>query len=99
MLIGGAGSNKLDATLASVPVILIGGRGNDTLLGGSATDTLSGGNRNDATVSGGDGTDSLDGGAGVDVLENDPADTRITGDGDTTVADVFTLLPSWVDAI
>ncbi len=99
VLIGGAGSNKLDATLASVPVILIGGRGNDTLLGGSATDTLSGGNRNDATVSGGDGTDSLDGGAGVDVLENDPADTRITGDGDTTVADVFTLLPSWVDAI
>lgn len=99
VLIGGGGANKLDAALASIPVVLIGGSGNDTLLGGTVADTLSGGNRNDATVSGGDGADSLDGGVGADVLENDPADTRITGDGDTAVADVFTLLPSWVDAI
>ncbi len=98
-LIGGVGANKLDATLATVPVVLIGGRGSDTLLGGSAADTLSGGNRNDATVSGGDGTDSLDGGAGADVLENDPVDARIIGAGDTMVADVFTLLPSWIDSL
>ena len=82
-----------------MPVVLIGGRNNDTLLGGFEADTLSGGNRNDATVVGGDGVDSLDGGAGNDTLENDPADTKITGAGDTTIADVFTLLPSWVGAI
>lgn len=98
-LIGGGGANKLNATLATVPVVLIGGRGNDTLLGGSAADTLTGGNRNDATVIGGDGTDSLDGGAGADVLENDPLDIKNTGVGDTTIADVFTLLPSWIDSL
>lgn len=99
VLIGGIGANKLDATLASVSVVLIGGRGNDTLLGGSAADTLSGGNRNDATVAGGDGTDSLDGGGGSDVLEDDALDTKVTGTGDATVADVFTLLPSWIDSL
>jgi Ca2+-binding RTX toxin-like protein len=99
VLIGGVGANKLDATLATGPVVLIGGRGNDTLLGGSGADTLSGGNRNDATVVGGDGTDSLDGGAGNDTLENDPLDIKVTGAGDTTIADVFTLLPSWIDAL
>lgn len=98
-LIGGAGANKLDATLATVPVVLIGGRGNDTLLGGAGPDTLSGGNRNDSTVAGGDGTDSLDGGAGFDVLEDDPGDIKVLGTGDTTAADVFILLPSWIDAL
>ncbi len=99
VLIGGISANKLDATLATIPVVLIGGRGNDTLLGGSQSDTLSGGNRNDSTVAGSDGADSLDGGSGVDVLENDPADALVPGVGDTTIADVFTLLPSWVDAL
>ncbi len=98
-LIGGISANKLDGTLASVPVVLIGGRGNDTLLGGSAADTLSGGSRNDATVSGGDGTDSLDGGVGSDVLENDPVDAKVIGAGDIAVADVFALLPSWIDSL
>ncbi len=96
-LIGGGGDNKLDASSATVPVVLVGGRGNDTLLGGSAADTLSGGNSNEATVVGGDGTDSLDGGLGPDVLENDPVDAKVIGAGDTTVADIFTLLPSWID--
>ncbi len=99
VIIGGVGANKFDATLASVSVVLIGGRGNDTLLGGSGDDVLSGGNRNDASLPGGDGADSLDGAGGADVLENDPADTKVTGAGDTSVADIFTLLPSWVDAI
>ncbi len=49
-LIGGTGANKHDARLATVSVVLIGGRGNDTLLRGNAADTLSSGNRNDATV-------------------------------------------------
>ncbi len=99
VLIGGIGANKLDATLATVPVVLIGGRGNDTLLGGSAADTLTGGNRNDATVAGGDGADSLNGGAGADTLETDPADTLTSGAGDSSIADVFTLLASWVDGL
>lgn len=100
VLIGGISANKLDATLVTIPVVLIGGRGNDTLLGGSQSDTLSGGNRNDSTVAGSDGVDSLNGGSGgADVLENDPADTLVLGAGDTTITDVFTQMPSWVDAL
>ncbi len=98
-LIGGLGANKLDASLATVAVVLVGGGGNDTLLGGSQADTLSGGNRNDSTVAGSDGVDSLDGGAGADVLENDTADFKTLSGGDTTVANVFALLPTWVDAL
>lgn len=87
-LIGGAGLDTLQGDL-----------GNYTPLRGSGADTLSGGNRNDATVVCGDGTDPLDGGAGSDVLEIDSADTLVLGSGDTSVADVFTLLPSWIDAL
>ncbi len=97
VLIGGVGANKLDASLATVPVALLGGPGNDTLYGGSGPDTLSGGNRNDMTVSGGDGSDVLDGGMGTDVLEEDALDTLISGGGDSILADVFALLPSWID--
>ncbi len=99
VLIGGTGANKLDAIQASVSVVLIGGRGNDTLLGGSQADTLSGGNRNDSTVAGSDGLDSLDGGGGADVLENDSADTKVLGAGDSAIADVFAILPEWIDAL
>lgn len=99
VLVGGPGSNKLDASLASISVILIGGSGNDTLLGGSSADTLTGGQRTDATVVGGDGVDSLNGGAGIDTIENDPADAIIPGVGDISIADVFTLLPGWIDAL
>ncbi len=98
-LIGGVSANKFNATAATVAVVLIGGRGNDTLLGGSQADTLSGGNRGDSTVAGSDGIDSLDGGGGADVLENDPSDTKVSGVGDTSVANVFALLPAWIDAI
>ncbi len=99
VLIGGAAANKLDASAATISVVLLGGKGNDTLLGGSTADTLSGGNRGDSTVAGSDGVDSLNGGAGADVLENDTADTKVLGAGDTQVADVFTQLPSWIDTL
>lgn len=99
VLIGGDGANKLDASLSTLPVVLIGGRGNDTLLGGTLADTISGGNRGDATVVGGDGVDSLNGGAGSDVFENDAPDTKVTGAGDTSIADIFTLLPNWIDVL
>lgn len=99
VLIGGASANSFNASAATIPVVLIGGPGNDTLIGGTLADTLTGGNRNDATVQAGDGADSLDGGPGADVYENDVSDTFVSGGGDTSINDVFTLLPNWVDAI
>ncbi len=98
-LIGGTRANLINAASAGVPVILIGGQGNDTLIGGSLADTLSGGNRGDTTITGGDGTDSLDGGLGADVLEIDQTDRTTVSAGDTRIADAFTLLPSWIDAL
>jgi Ca2+-binding RTX toxin-like protein len=96
---GGAGSNNLNASAASVPVLLLGGLGNDALLGGSGNDTLTGGFRGDTTAAGSDGIDSLDGGAGTDTLKNDPSDTLSNTGGDTLQADVFSLLPDWLDLI
>ncbi len=43
LLSGGDGHNRLDARLATIPVTLMGGRGNDTLLGGPRGDRLDGG--------------------------------------------------------
>lgn len=99
VLIGGNSANTLNASTASVPVVLIGGTGNDTLIGGASADTLSGGNRNDSGVTGADGTDSLDGGGGADVLETDAADAIVSGAGDSSVANVFAALPAWIDAL
>ncbi len=99
VLVGGVGANKLDASLATKPVILIGGPGNDTLLGGSAVDTLSGGNRGDSTVPGSDGTDSLDGGGGADFYDADSADTLVSDGSDATLADAFTRIPTWIDQV
>ncbi len=98
-LVGGASANQLNASAATVPVVLVGGLGNDTLLGGSQSDTLSGGNRGDSGVSGADGTDSLNGGAGSDLYESDSSDTLVIDVGDTTLADVFAALPTWIDAL
>jgi hypothetical protein len=50
-------------------------------------------------VVGGDGVDSLNGGEGSDVFENCASDTKVTGADDTSVADIFTLLPNWIDAL
>ncbi len=96
-VIGGDRANMINASRAGVPVILIGGRGNDTLLGGSLADTLSGGNRGDLPIN--DGQDSLNGGLGVDVLENDLRDRLTLEADDSKIADIFTLLPSWIDAL
>lgn len=98
-LVGGTSANRIDASLATVAVVLIGGGGNDTLLGGSGNDTLSGGNRDGSGVAGADGIDSLDGGLGNDTYEADGPDTRVVAGGDVTLASVFTLLPSWIDQI
>jgi Ca2+-binding RTX toxin-like protein len=43
VLEGGSSNNRLDASLATIPVTLLGRAGNDILLGGSAADVLDGG--------------------------------------------------------
>lgn len=61
----------------TLPVVMSGGNGKDTLAGGSGADTLDGGNGNDSltgglgddTLRGGNGKDRLDGGDGADTLD------------------------------
>ncbi len=97
VLIGGDTANKLDATLASIPVILIGGRGNDMLFGGVGNDTLIGGSRLD--LPGADGIDTLTGNAGTDAFQKDASDTINRQVDDTVLDDVFAGLPSWIDRL
>ena len=97
-LVGGDSANRLDAALASVSVILLGGKGNDTLIGSNFNDVLVGGNRADSAA----GTDSLTGGSGADIFDNDAADnaTRVTDVSDSVIATVFASpFPTWLDVI
>jgi len=94
-LVGGTGNNRFDATTAAIPVILLGGSGNDTLIGGAFNDVLVGGSRADTTA----GTDSLTGNAGADTLDGSNGDTRTIDAFDTVLADVLASIPSWIDAI
>jgi Ca2+-binding RTX toxin-like protein len=69
---GGNGHDTITVTETvagefTLPVVMNGGNGKDTLVGGSGADTLNGGNGKD-TVSGGDGDDLIDGGRGKDTL-------------------------------
>lgn len=95
VLVAGPGSNRLDASASSVPVTLLGGAGNDTLIGSAFADVLIGGNRASSTA----GVDSLNGLAGNDILDNDPNDVRTTEVGDQVLANVFSLIPTWIDAL
>ncbi len=73
VVLGLAGDDLIDASNLTVPVVLDGGDGDDTLLAGSADDLLLGGPGNDSLV-GNAGNDTLDGGEGDD--------TMVGGDGD-----------------
>src|SRR3954469_14109456 len=65
-----------------VPLIVVGGRGNDTISGGGADDLLAGGRGND-TILGGDGNDVIFGGRGNDSVDGQRGtDTEILGRGD-----------------
>ncbi len=97
VILGGVGNNNINASAATVSVVLIGGRGNDTLLGGSANDTLSGGNRSDTGVD--DGIDSLNGNGGADTYEFDSRDIRVTQPADLVIDNIFSLLPDWIDIV
>ncbi len=97
-LVGGVGANTLNASASSVPVILLGGIGNDTLIGSDFNDGLIGGHRVDSAT----GTDSLTGGSGADTFDNDTADTasRVTDGTDLVIANVFASpFPTWLDLI
>ncbi|MEM8676509.1 MAG: calcium-binding protein [Cyanobacteria bacterium P01_G01_bin.67] len=56
---GGEGNDYFDASAANVPIIALGGNGNDTLIGGAGDDLFLGGNGNDLT-DGGAGNDTAD---------------------------------------
>jgi Ca2+-binding RTX toxin-like protein len=71
----------------SIPSLLDGGDGNDTLEGGNGNDTLLGGNGNDHlqgkagkdSLSGGAGNDTLEGGDGNDILKGDSGNDDLFG--------------------
>lgn len=78
---GGDGNDLLDGSHAVLPLVGIGGEGNDTLLGGAGDDTLRGNPGNDSLV-GGAGDDNLIGDAGNDTLiGGDGDDNLVGGDG------------------
>lgn len=97
-LVGGVNANRLDARQSSVPVILLGGHGNDTLLGSAFPDVISGGSRT-VTPATGDGSDSIDGQAGADLIALDPVDVRVADAADQLLADIFAQLPNWLDQV
>ncbi len=66
-IIGGAGDDILNASLATKSVTLTGNDGNDTLTGGLAVDTITGGAGLDI-ITGGALGDTLTGGAGADFF-------------------------------
>lgn len=87
----GAGNDivRIDASM-TLPCLIYGGDGNDSLYGGSGKDTLYGGNGND-TLRGNDGADylygergydSLYGGNGNDILRGGTESDRLYGDAD-----------------
>jgi Ca2+-binding RTX toxin-like protein len=85
-MIGGAGADRLDASLSTlVAHVLQGMGGDDTLTGSTLTDTLWGG-AGDDTMYGGAGIDVLNGGDGNDTLQGGIANDTIDGGGLNCVA-------------
>lgn len=77
-LTGSVGNSTIDASMATIPVSLFGGDGNDLLIGSSQSDSISGDNGND-TLMGGIGDDRLVGGAGDDVASGGGGDDVLYG--------------------
>ena len=97
-LLGGNSPNHIDASSATIPVLLNGRAGDDTLLGGSGDDTLGGGAGADSIVAGpghdrlmgqGSSLDSLTGGPGNDTIDGGEGYDHLieTADVDFTVTD------------
>ena len=92
----------------SIPTILIGGDGHDSLIGGSGNDTILGGNGNDYLLGGngdnilvgGDGNDWLRGGRGRDILIGGQGRDYIKGgSGDDILIGGFTSFDTNLDAL
>ncbi len=62
-----SGQTQNGQTTATVPAIVLGGDGNDTITGGTGNDRLFGG-RGDDSITGGQGNDLISGGVGNDTL-------------------------------
>ena len=84
LVLGMGGNDMISAAAVSVPVILDGGDGDDTLIGGSGGDLLFAGPGNNSLVAGlgddtlvGGGNDTLDGGAGNDNESGDRGSDRM----------------------
>jgi Ca2+-binding RTX toxin-like protein len=67
-LTGGDGNDVINAGGTSIPLVLLGGNGNDSLTPNSAVDQ-SNGDAGDDVIFGSAGADSLDGGLGVDTVD------------------------------
>ena len=74
------GVNYFSATLATIPVTMLGGGGRDTMLGGLAADKIVG-NSGDDLLEGGPGDDTIRGGAGKDFLVGGAGDDKLLGQG------------------
>jgi len=82
---GGEGNDSLDGSNAVLPLVGIGGNGDDTLIGGAGNDILRGDAGNDY-LKGGDGDDILLGDAGDDILiGGNGNDILVGGEGDDTL--------------
>lgn len=68
-IFGSTGADRFDASMAVIPVVLVGYEGNDTLIGGRSNDELFGG----------DGDDQINGGAGGDHISGDAGDDSLLG--------------------
>ena len=68
----------IDASAASIPTMLDGGFGNDTITGGSGTDS----------IFGNQGMDSINGGAGDDTIDGGADDYTLVGGGGTDTLSV-----------
>src|SRR4051812_18965453 len=83
------GDDTIDARLAAVPVVFLGGPGNDTLTGGAGNDFLVGGDGNDV-MEGQGGADTLAGQNGTDradyVSRTGPVDASLDGQADNGAA-------------
>ena len=66
-IIGDSAANTIDASAVTIPTMLDGGFGDDTITGGSGTDSIFGNQGNDS-IAGGTGDDTIDGGADNDTL-------------------------------
>jgi Ca2+-binding RTX toxin-like protein len=91
-VMGGAGSDTINASASGIAHVLMGMAGADTLTGAGDVDYLYGGAGNDTLIGGG-GADFLFGGADNDFLQGGTSNDTINGGGATCVAVVSAADP------